>query len=358
MGPEQAAWFARLDVEHDNLRVALSWAIDREDAVLAARLAAALRRFWNLRGHSEEGRRWLEIALALEHDLPPAIRAKALLAVGVVSYRQGDYERTSAVREALDLYRELGDTAGVASALGNLGLVAQAQGDGQQATELTGQSLALFRRLGDKSQIANSLDNLGLAALDRGDYERAAVLLEEALAIARVAGNRHSAAFSLSHLARVAHALGDDDRATVLQEEGLELWRSLGNRDGLAYSFENFALFAMAQDQPERALCLFGAAETLRSQIGAPGRLIDRDAHARLLLDARERLGDSAFGFAREEGRAMTLDQAIGNALHHRSIPDGNSSSCAARVGRDHLGRTPPPAWSDDRSTDLTVTSR
>src|SRR5262249_18470059 len=94
MGPEQAAWFTRLDIEHDNLRAALGWAIDRRDAELAARLGGALRRFWNLRGHSEEGRRWLERAFALGANLPPAIRAKTLLAAGVIAYRQGDYERT------------------------------------------------------------------------------------------------------------------------------------------------------------------------------------------------------------------------------------------------------------------------
>jgi hypothetical protein len=77
---------------------------------------------------------------------------------------------------------------------------------------------------------------------------------------------------------------------------------------------ENFALIAMAQGQPERAVHLFGAAEALRAKIGAPGRLIDREAHARLLLDARGRLGEPAFSRAQEEGRAMTLDEAIARA--------------------------------------------
>ncbi|HEY7035949.1 MAG TPA: tetratricopeptide repeat protein [Thermomicrobiales bacterium] len=327
LGPDQAAWFTRLEVEHDNLRVALGWAVECRDAELAARLGGALRRFWSLRGHAEEGRRWLERALTFGDELRPAIRAKAFLAVGVLSYRLGDYARTSALKHALDLYRALGDTAGVASALGNLGLVAQALGDSRRATVEIEASLALFRKLGDQRQVANILDNLGLAAYDRGDYERAAVLLEEALAIARAAGNRHSAAFSLSNLARVANALGDDDRATALQEEGLALWRSLGNRDGLAHCLENLALIAMAQGHPVRAIRLFGAAETLRSQIGAPGRLIDRDTHARLLHDARDALGESSFTLAREEGRAMTVDDAIGYALdHQRSVLAGNAS--------------------------------
>src|SRR5687767_4105028 len=62
-GPEQVAWFTRLDEEHDNLRAALGWAIERRQGEVAMRLGGALRRFWNLRGHSDEGRRWLTQAL-------------------------------------------------------------------------------------------------------------------------------------------------------------------------------------------------------------------------------------------------------------------------------------------------------
>ena len=59
-GAEQAAWFERLDAENDNLRAALSWLLEQGEGELALRLSGALGEFWHVRGHLEEGGRWLE----------------------------------------------------------------------------------------------------------------------------------------------------------------------------------------------------------------------------------------------------------------------------------------------------------
>src|SRR5437016_6341887 len=65
-GPEQAQWLARLEVEHDNLRAALRWAIASGIADTSISLAIALGRFWLVRGHWTEGRRWFASVLAME----------------------------------------------------------------------------------------------------------------------------------------------------------------------------------------------------------------------------------------------------------------------------------------------------
>ena len=57
-GPGQLEWLARLETEHDNLRVALSWGIDAGDAELAQRTAAALAWFWLVRRHMAEAVEW------------------------------------------------------------------------------------------------------------------------------------------------------------------------------------------------------------------------------------------------------------------------------------------------------------
>ena len=62
-GPEDAEWLERLEREHDNMRAALSWALERE-IELALRLAGVLGTFWHVHSHSEDGRKWLEAALA------------------------------------------------------------------------------------------------------------------------------------------------------------------------------------------------------------------------------------------------------------------------------------------------------
>ncbi|MDP9371880.1 MAG: protein kinase, partial [Chloroflexota bacterium] len=57
-GPEQGIWFDRLEIEHDNLRAALAWTLDRRAADVALRLGAAPWRFWSARGYLAEGRGW------------------------------------------------------------------------------------------------------------------------------------------------------------------------------------------------------------------------------------------------------------------------------------------------------------
>ncbi len=88
-GPDQAEWLDLLERENDNLRAALSWVTGRtgEEGV---RLAVALRRFWSVRGHLEEGRQWLEAALASCPAPAPLLRAKALGGLGEMALEQGE----------------------------------------------------------------------------------------------------------------------------------------------------------------------------------------------------------------------------------------------------------------------------
>ena len=58
-----AEWLDRLERDHDNFRLALDWLEASDDGHSALRMAAALWRFWDLKGHLVEGRRRLERTL-------------------------------------------------------------------------------------------------------------------------------------------------------------------------------------------------------------------------------------------------------------------------------------------------------
>ncbi|HMA33429.1 MAG TPA: tetratricopeptide repeat protein, partial [Chloroflexia bacterium] len=175
-GPAQDTWLARLAREVDNFRAALAWALAPDgDADRALRLAAALGRFWQVRGYLSEGRRWLAGTLAAAPAAPAPLRARALALAGQLATDQGDYATARPwIAESLALYRALDDPAGIADALNRLGALSYYHGDYRQALALYHESLALRRTLGDRDTIAISLNNLGILANNQGDYPAAA----------------------------------------------------------------------------------------------------------------------------------------------------------------------------------------
>jgi predicted ATPase/DNA-binding XRE family transcriptional regulator len=311
----QTIWLARLTIEHDNLRAALSWALERRNAELAQRLGVALAWFWRVRGYFDEGRRWLEQALALDAEASPTVRASALVDLARLAYQQGDYSGVPWLEEALATFRAEENSAGVASALATLGIILDDMGDHDRAAVLEDEALALFRALDDQPSVVRTLNSRGLTAWDRGDYDQAQGLLEEALALARSLGSWYTVAQALNNLALVAYEQRDYDRAASLQAEALDLYRELDNLDGLAHSLENFAMITGARDDAERSARLFGAATALRARIGAPGRPSDHIFLERGMTAASNALGAEAYAKAWTEGESMPLDEALEYAL-------------------------------------------
>ncbi len=315
-GPEQVAWLAWLEAEYDNLRAVLGWALEREEAEMAARLGGELWRFWLVRGHLSEGRRWLGAALECSGPVAPAVRAKAFNGAGSLAYQQGDYPAARALYvEFLALCRKLGDKRGVGAALGNLGIVAHEQGDYPAARALYEESLALARELGHKNMVANALNNLGNVSRDQEDYAVARARNEAGLALARELGDKGGIASFLTNLGSVAFYQGDYDAARALHEESLALLRELGDKRGIAECLEGLAALHGAQGQVAQAAKLWGAAEALRETLGVPLPPADRLASERHLAAARARLDPATFAAAWAEGRALLLEEVIADVL-------------------------------------------
>jgi non-specific serine/threonine protein kinase len=366
-GAEQVAWLNRLEQEHDNLRAVLRWFIEQGDTAPGLRLGGALWRFWRTRGHLTEGRAWLAELLALPTRLlgstsveraaeSAAARASALIAAGDLAAEQDEYATAHVLlAEGLALARELGDERCIARALSGLGLLALAQGDDAQAVSLFEESLTLSRKRGDQHLIAGVLDCLGVVALNQGDEaravplveeslalyrdlgdtrgiadalrslgwlalnqgatDRAAALLEESLALYRKHGYVQYIAWALHSLGSVALLQGNNDHAAALCVESLTLGRKVGDRYIIAWCLEDVAGVAMVQGDPLHSALLMGAAEGLRTAIGARLLAFDRVRYERTVAAVRAALDTVAFAAAWAAGQALPLEQAIAEAL-------------------------------------------
>ena len=78
-----------LTTEYGNLWAALTWLTQVGDSAAALRLSAALGGFWNLRGHLNDGRSWLERTLAEDDGTQPAVRASALRWLSMLAGSRG-----------------------------------------------------------------------------------------------------------------------------------------------------------------------------------------------------------------------------------------------------------------------------
>ena len=316
--PDQAAALERLERALDNLRAALSWLCEQGQLDLGLRLAGALERFWFTRGHLAEGREWLERLLAPEGAaaVAPVVRAQAYSAAGLLANTQGDHARAVHLLElALSCYREADDVAGAVRALTTLGGVAYDQGDLAGAAERWEQSLAQARAMGDPGEVARALGNLGEARYHMGDLARAEALHGEALAIARRLGRANLEAFQLGDLGNVARRKGDLAQAKTLHRQALALKRALGARRQIAITLEDLAAVFAAQGEGRRAARLLGAAAQIREEIGTPQAIPERNATQQAVAGAREALGEEAWAAAFDAGLALTIDQAIADAL-------------------------------------------
>jgi predicted ATPase/class 3 adenylate cyclase len=324
-GRDSRAWLDRLESEHDNLRLAIRWAIDSGRAEDAMRLASALWRFWQIRGHLTEGRRWVEAVFAMPAaGMRSAVRAKALLAAGSLAYWQGDLETTARqYEESLSISRELNDARGIADGLFNLSFVQAALGRSDVASRYLLEARATFEQLGDARQAAFAAVGLGVAAARRADWETASKFATEALARFESLGDAFGIGLSSGVLGHLALAVGDNEAGRRLFLTSLSANEEIGDRLGLAVALEATALIAGRRGRHDVSLRLAGAADSIKKT--------DR-GQAPVPWYYFEDLRDLASGThspeqvaaALELGSDMSVEEAIALAREELQTEDGS----------------------------------
>ncbi len=278
-GPNQATWVARLEHEHDNLREALEWALEKvtdekaaERREIGLRLSAALKEFWMIHGHYREARTFQERALALSEGTSTSLRARVLRAIAAVADVQGDIDRIEVVaQQSLTLSRELEDTSGIADSLGLLAAAAWLRGKILEAVSLHEEQVRLLRQVGEPGKVADALYDLAEQVSSLGEYARGQELFEEALQLFRQAGNELWVGVTLVHSAAwLWFTLGD--LATMRQrlQEGQALITKVGDRGWSAECFWVAALLALSEGEPVRAASLAQESLSIYREMGDP----------------------------------------------------------------------------------------
>ncbi|MBW3634107.1 MAG: tetratricopeptide repeat protein [Chloroflexi bacterium] len=241
--------------------------------------------------------------------------AYALIELGTVaSYRGGGQLALALYAEGLEILRPLADSRGYAAALTNVATMTFVQGDPERAAPLYEEALNLWHDLGDEQGRATVLTNLGEIMQHRGDLEQALTFYREALPIYQQTGDRRNAAAVLTNLGQVARERGDLLAAAALLAGSADVYRAMGDQEAMARSLEALAGLAVAMGEAEQGTRLFGRAEALRDEIGAPLAIIAAERYEQDVAAARALLPEQLFAAAWSTGRALPMTEAIAEA--------------------------------------------
>jgi predicted ATPase/transcriptional regulator with XRE-family HTH domain len=319
-GPKLADSLTQLDRDLGNLRAALDWAWIQQDAGSGLRLAGALAPFWRTRGYASEGRAQLSrlIARMDDVDAPAAVRARALDGAGLLANSQGDQQQAMHLLDrAIPLYRDAGDLLGAVRALNNRSGVDYDRGDLQHAMVRLRQCVVLAHEANDLGEVARALANLGEVYFHLGDLDGAETHHEQALALARRVGRIDVVAYQLSDLGNVARRRGQPERAASLHREALSIKRALVDHRRIAVSLEDMAALAADEGRMAYATRWLGAATRLRSTIGSPVPEPERNATQDTTARALAVLGNEVWATEFAIGQDLPLVNVIADALEY-----------------------------------------
>jgi tetratricopeptide (TPR) repeat protein len=276
-----------------------------------ARMLVAMWPFLWIAGLLSEGVEAAQQALVDETLLSPAERADACLALGMLAFGQGEYERvTPALATAIDLYTQLGDAQHAATASVPLGVI-QALGDPDGGEDLLESAADTFRNLDDQWGLAFASLNLGGALLLHDRYADAIPHLEETIQHARAVKADVFMSNALINLGWIHHWLGDLESARRRLREAVKHAAVPDNRVSLARALDALAALALTAGDTEQGATLLGAADGVRRSIGAEIWMTDRASHDQTAAELRTRLGGTAYAAATDRGRSLTFDQVL-----------------------------------------------
>jgi predicted ATPase/class 3 adenylate cyclase/Tfp pilus assembly protein PilF len=296
-GSGEVIWLNRLEMEIENFRAALEWALQARKLEIAMQLSGSLWRFWEARGYWSEGRKWLEALLTERHHAPLSLQVNVLMGAGKLELYQDNYlQARSHFEESLMFYQKLDDEQGMERALHALGTLAQIQGDLAQARGFFEQALRLNREQAAQPVRAKIILNLGMLAHYQGESLHARALYEESIAIAKQLGDEATVLLGLINLGVMLEEK-DYAQATTLYEESLMLSRKLGNPRGISSALARLGSVALKQGNALQAKQLFKECLALAQE--------QRDTW---------RIGDCLVGLAREasmRGQPMVAAQLL-----------------------------------------------
>lgn len=217
--------------EHSVLLAAVDFATETGFDDHVCKLGKWLQPYFDLQAHWHDLAAVQRAALSAAQRLGDrAARARAHQDLAGAYYRLGRFDDAiEHVRQALDLFTELGNRSGAAHVHIWAGEVLSHRDD-RQALDHAQQALDLYRITGNRAGEAIALGNMGWYRCKLGEYQQAIACSEPALELAREIGDRGEEGAAWENLGHAHHHLGNPEYALTCYHHALDLYRQIGDR--------------------------------------------------------------------------------------------------------------------------------
>jgi predicted ATPase len=347
------AWLAGVELELDNYRAALAWALTQgNDAVLGGAIAGALSRLWTDAGLGVEGRYWIGLALERVSEAEqPRIAARLWFALNGLS---SGHRRHEAAARAMQLYASVGDARGSAGAQHSLAFALLQMGRLDEAEATIEQALVAARACGDAWIVASCFNQQAVLTV-RNDVDAARELFDQAVAANKALQNELATATVLGNVAELEFGDGHPEQALRAASEALEIrlrgknagYIASGHaniaayrialedfagardsaREGLrvarqarieldiAITLQHLALLAALAGDARRGAQLLGQVDAQYAALGLQREPTERWGYDKLIATLRENLSEDEIAQLSTEGAAWSEDRAVEEAL-------------------------------------------
>jgi len=348
------AWVAGVELELDNDRAMLTWALTQgNDAVLGGDIAGALGWLWSNGGLSVEGRYWIEMALERVSEAEqPRIAGRLWLALADLSSGKRAHD---AAERAMQLYASVNDARGIARAQSDIAYALYQMGRHDEARTTIEQALATARSCGDAWKVAICLNVQGVIAMVGGDISAARELFAQALAGCKALGNtlgislllgniaeleftdghpaealraasecldirlcgKNATAIANGHCNSAAYrvALGDLAGARESAREGLRLARQERSELQVAFTLQHLALLCALGGDARLGAQLLGYVDAQFTALSMQREPTEQWGYDKLMATLRETLNADEIAQLAAEGAAWSEDRAVEEAL-------------------------------------------
>jgi predicted ATPase/class 3 adenylate cyclase len=313
----------RFELELDNFREAIRYTLEPNETgtrspqqlLMGLRLCAELSQLWHDGGYVAEGRRWLDTAIKLAGDEESPELSRCLAAVARLARTEGEYPAAlDAAARAVAIGRRLADSQCLTAGLMSQANTYHYMNDLPAARRFYQEARVVARESGDDPQLARAMAQLSIIGYEEGDFERSLELAARATDLYRRLGNEYNVLTTQHNMACARRAMGRPHEAHRQMAAQLTQMVQVAEPELLLVVAEDYGAVLVDLGAHRWAIRLLGAADAGRERNGTPRDLAQQAEIDNAFRISRAALPPDTWNTEYEQGRSMTVEDALGQA--------------------------------------------